>query len=164
MFGRAIRFHSLLSISISFSVGLSGSPRGVCKLVRLAMTQLPFSCLVSSCARMLVYPTNSICNSWRKIISGLSFSFLTSTRNGRGSLHVIIAGSGSLPSILMSGGGGSVVSVAAEECFLNKPDLGPGEGDAWNWCCLRAYDSRRFGGWRGGSMGKNLKVEVYGAY
>ena len=33
-----------------------------------------------------------------------------------------------------------------------------------NECCLRAYDSRRFAGVRGGSIGKNLKSEDYRRY
>ena len=51
------------------------------------------------------------------MVSGLSFSFLVIIRNGRGSLQVMIAGSGSLLSILTAGGV-TTFSEIAVDCFL----------------------------------------------
>ena len=92
--------------------------------------------------------------------SEVSLSFLTRTRKGRGSLQVMIAGSGRRPSMLMLGGSLGVVIVVVD--CLRKISAFSG---FWmcgeNRCCLLAYDSRRFGGGRGGSMGRNLKSAVY---
>ena len=57
-------------------------------------------------------------------------------RRGRGSLQVMIAGSGSRPSILTMGG--LISPGSGTEGFRNRlPFMGTGIGGA-NWCCLRA--------------------------
>ena len=48
-------------------------------------------------------------------MSGLSFCFESKIRNGSGSLHVIIAGSGKRPSILIFGGFSNIPGSCVEK-------------------------------------------------
>ena len=103
-------------------------------------------------------PIRTIWKVCKKIISEVSFSFLMSTRSGMALLHVSIAGSGSLPSTLILGGG---PDAAIPGLLANRPGFRDITTGGANWCCLRAYDSLLFGRGRIGSIGKNLKLTSY---
>lgn len=79
-----------------------------------------------SCARTEVYPISSICSICRKIVSGLSFHLEIKIRNGSGSLHVMIAGSGKRPSILTLGGFSNISGICAEEPLRKRGLLSGG--------------------------------------
>ena len=70
----------------------------------LMITQLFGSDLDNSCARQTVLATNATCNKSRYIVAGESLSFVIKIRKDKGSLQVIIGGSGKRPSILTFGG------------------------------------------------------------
>lgn len=96
------------------------------------------------------------------IVAGLSFFLVIIIRRGSDSLHVMMAGSGNRPSILILGGGtfGTDGSTVATDTFRKSPDLSGTSIAGLNWWDLLAYDSRLLGGGRGGSMGRNMKGDV----
>lgn len=94
------------------------------------------------------------------IVALLSFIFVTKTRSGKGSLHVMMAGSGKRPSRVIFGGP-PVLDLLEVDHGRKRPGLGPPSTFGANWYWTRAYDSRRFGGARGGSIGKKLKRACY---
>ena len=89
----------------------------------------------------------------------LPFSLVIKTRRGSGSLQFTIAGSGNRLSMLIFGG---ITTVSGLETvgLRKRPDLDGSSIFGANWYCLLAYDSRRFSGPRGGSIGRKLNVEV----
>lgn len=88
-------------------------------------------------------------------MEGLSLSLPIKIRRGRGSLQLIIAGSGRRPSSLILGGTSGV--LGAGDFRLKSPSLEGTSIFGANWCSLLAKDSRRFSGTRGGSIGINTK-------
>lgn len=105
---------------------------------------------------MCVYPINWTCSICKKIVSGLSLSFLTSIRNGRGSLQVMIGGLGNLASTENLGGSSSR-SINAGGLDFRKTPFCPGILLALENCCWRlAYDSAPVSVALGGSIGRNL--------
>lgn len=93
-------------------------------------------------------------------MAGLSFSLVIKTRSGSGSLQFTMAGSGNRLSSLIFGGITDVLGLVTGR-RLNRPGWDGTSTFGANWCCLLAYDSRRFSGPRGGSIGTKLNVVIW---
>lgn len=87
------------------------------------------------------------------MVAELSFNLVIKIRKGSGSLQFTIAGSGNRLSSMILGGTTDVLELGATS-LRNRPGLGGASIFGANWCCLLAYDSRRFSGPRGGSIGR----------
>ena len=94
------------------------------------------------------------------MVALLSFTLVTRTRSGNGSLHVMTAGSGKRPSKVIFGGL-PALDVLGLDHWRKKPGLASPSIFGANWYWTRAYDSRRLGGARGGSIGRKLKTACY---
>lgn len=71
------------------------------------------------------------------MVAELSLSLVTNTRKGRGSLRVMIAGSGNRPSTLMFGGASDVLGPGIDS-WRKKPVFGGTSIFGANWCSLLA--------------------------
>lgn len=92
------------------------------------------------------------------MVAGVSFFLVISILKGKASLHVTTGGSGKRPSTLINGGENcGSVSVDA---LRKRPGFSGTSIFGLKWCDRLANDSRLFGGWRGGSMGKNMNGTV----
>lgn len=124
---------------------------GIARDCRVIMAHVIVSVRATSMARISVLPIKLNCKLIKKSCSGLSFKFLTMIRNGIGSLHVTMAGLGSLASTSPLGGG--VVDMLGDLLLPNMPDFclcPPG----WNAYGRLANTSFLEGGGLGGSMGR----------
>ena len=153
--GSGRSFHRPLSSSIVSVPSLLMLPlRGILRLLLLRIVHTFASCLCSSWARTFVYPIKLILINCSMMVAGVSFFFVTSTRNGRGSQQVTTAGSGKRPSTVMFGGG--IFASVSWDGLRNSPGFSGMSIAGLKWCVRLANDSLLFGGGRGGSIGRNV--------